>query len=73
MKATQLKKKYPKLWDDTYYAMTVTLENIMSQSDVALFKEGHKGCRIDIIAHNATFLTCYEVHKIMKKCQQLPQ
>ena len=63
MRATILKKKYPKVWEDIYYAMAETLKNVMSQSDVALFTECYPNSRIEIISNNAAFLGCYELYK----------
>jgi len=66
MKATKLKQKYPEVWDSIYFAMTETMINIMPQVDVELFYKGYDKGRIGIIANNAAFLGCYELHKSKK-------
>jgi len=46
----QLKKRYPEIWDEAYSAVLEDSEEQMTEF-------------IEIIAHNAAFLVCYEIHK----------
>jgi len=65
MKATELKKKYPKIWNNIYKGMIADLLTYMTGADIQQYKEKNKDCRIITIAYNAAFLGCYEVHKML--------
>jgi hypothetical protein len=66
MKATQLKKKYPEVWEEVYCGMIDDLCKCMSGADIQQYKEENPNCRIVRIAHNAAFLACYSVYQILK-------
>ena len=67
MKATQLKKKFPEIWNEVYNGMIEDLLLCMSGMDIQQYKESNKDCRILRIAHNAAFLACYSIHQFTKK------
>jgi len=66
MRAITLKNKYPEIWMNVYTGMIHDLCECMQGSDIQLYHENNKKCRIERIAHNAAFLACYEIHKLGK-------
>lgn len=68
MKATTLKKKYPELWylieNDIIESMLTG--SIMSGMDIQQQRDDPKHSRINIIAHNATFLAISNFIEYMK-------
>lgn len=66
MRATELKKKYPEIWNDVHDSMIRNLRITMSGADVEELNKENKNCRILVIAHNAAFCACYAIHKYKK-------
>ena len=66
MRAKALKEKYPDIWERTYNSMVLELKECMPRADVALFEDGYKHSKIDRLAHNAAFICCSEIHKLLK-------
>lgn len=67
MKATELKKKYPKIWDEVYENMVDDLLTCMPGCDINLYNDDVKTGRIKRIAHNAAFFACDAVHHEIRK------
>jgi len=57
MTHTELKKKYPKMWDEVYSNVMVDLQN-------QILEDLHK--KFAIVAHNAAFTACFELYKCKK-------
>lgn len=56
MTATKLKKLYPVLWWHVY-------DQVMEDVD-SVFPSAKKK-QMDLIAHNAAFAACYEIHRLV--------
>jgi len=65
-----LKNKYPIIWNEVYDRMILDLKECMPRADVALFEDKYRYNKLDRIAHNAAFLACSAIHKMIKKEKQ---
>ena len=58
MRATELKKRYPEIWNEVYEGMVTDLLDCMPKADATQYFNDNTNGVIARLAHNAAFLAC---------------